>query len=71
MQTFPSAGGRTVWVKDTAANDIDAVTTHALASVRRSRTVRLTKTHIKNGGRTRWYEFELQKVRVACTAGML
>lgn len=62
MKEYPSASGRTLWIKDTEAAGIDAVTSYALSTVRRSRTVQLTDRHTDNG-RVVWYQFKVQKVR--------
>lgn len=63
LKSFPSAGGRTLWVRDTGAHPIERVTTHALLSghVSRSQTVRLANSRQDDKG-VRWYEFKLQKV---------
>lgn len=63
MKIFPSASGRTIWVRDTGAHPVERVTAHALLSgyVKRSQSVRLVNSRQDDKG-VRWYEFKLQKV---------
>lgn len=60
LKSFTSASGRTVWVRDSGESTADAVKSHALGSVKRSRTVRLSNSHTDASG-NRWYEFRVTK----------
>ena len=60
LKSFPSASGRTVWVRDSGESTTDAVKMHALGSVKRSRSVRLSNSHTDASG-NRWYQFRVTK----------
>lgn len=60
MKSFPSASGRTVWVRDSEESTADAVKMHALGSVKRSQVLRLARTH-KDPSGNRWFEFRVTK----------
>lgn len=60
LKSFPSASGRTVWVRDNGGSTADAVKSHALGSVKRSRSVRLASSHTDASG-AQWYEFKVTK----------
>lgn len=60
LKSFPSASGRTVWVRDSGESNADAVKMHALGSVKRSRSVRLANSHTDASG-NRWFMFKVTK----------